>query len=99
MNVSNFSETVLDQRTNSRSPGVATNIVKNVVTNMGGLFSGSRNLCCISGFSPSVETNKLLNIPMVTITAKNLMFWLFVYIFACISLCIKSQGDKIICCK
>lgn len=66
VNVSNFSETVLDQNANRSNAGEAANRVKNVVTNNGGLFSGSRNLCCISGLSPSVMINKLTKIPTVS---------------------------------
>lgn len=65
VSVSNFSETCLDQSVNSISIGEATKTVKNVVTNIGGLFSGSRNLCCISGFSPSTPIDRLPNIPNV----------------------------------
>jgi hypothetical protein len=60
---SNFSETDLDQNVNRKSAGDATNNVKNVVTTTGGLFSGSRNLCCISGFSPLTVPNKKPTIP------------------------------------
>ena len=49
LKASSLSETVFDQKANSRSAGDAATKVKNVVTTIGGLTSGSRNLCCISG--------------------------------------------------
>jgi len=73
VNASNFSETVLDQNINSNKPGEAASNVKNVVTKNGGLFSGSLNLCCISGLSPFVERNKLNNIPVVSIASNSLL--------------------------
>jgi len=69
VNVSNLSETVFDQRPNSMSAGEATRAVKNVVTKMGGRFSGSRNLCCISGFSPCTSMKELHNSPRAQIAA------------------------------
>ena len=65
VNFSKFSETVLDHNANRMIDGEATKMVKNVVTNIGGLFSGSRNLCCISGLSPLTALNKLPSIPIV----------------------------------
>lgn len=55
----------LSHNLDSSIPGDATNKVKNVVTMADGLWSGSLNLCLISGFNPCETKVKVDNVKII----------------------------------